>query len=216
MKVLEYHSQPTFVLGQVNQPGQFPITRPTPLVDVIGMAEGLTENAGDFAFVRCSNNKNGSSQPSGLPAGTDLEELRVPLASFVDGAGSSINVLIEGGCVVQIPEREPNYYYVVGSVYSPGKFEIENDEPIRLTRALASAGGPLKTAKKKKLRLIRDPDGPNRKEIEVNFAWILDGKQPDFNIYPNDLIFVPGGAFKDVGYGLLGAIPGTVSRGTTR
>ena len=58
--------------------------------------------------------------------------------------------------------------------------------------------------------------GDHREEYDVNFAWILDGRQADMNVYPNDVIFVPGSGKKDVGYGLVGIIPGTLSRGVAR
>ena len=138
--VTEYRSRPTFVLGNVKHPGQFAITRPTQLVDLIGMAGGLTEAAGEVALVRCAKAGREASQPGDVPDG---DALRVPLAPLLDGVSGSINVLIKGGCVVRIPERRPDYYYVVGSVVSAGRFELEDDQPMRLTRALANAGGPL-------------------------------------------------------------------------
>ena len=44
----------------------------------------------------------------------------------------------------------------------------------------------------------------------MDFAAILKGKQPDFAVRPNDILFVPGSGAKTLGYGLLGVIPGAL------
>jgi hypothetical protein len=46
----------------------------------------------------------------------------------------------------------------------------------------------------------------------VDFAAILSGKQPDFKVLPNDIIFIPGSKYKTLAYGLLGVVPQTVQQ----
>jgi len=60
--------------------------------------------------------------------------------------------------------------------------------------------------------LVRYDEQGNRKEIPVDFAAILDGRQPDFPIQPNDIIFIPGSTAKNVGYGMLGIIPSLLTK----
>ena len=41
----------------------------------------------------------------------------------------------------------------------------------------------------------------------MDFQAILQGRQPDFEVRPNDVVFVPGSNAKTLGYGLLTSIP---------
>ena len=160
--VQEHRSGVSFVLGEVNSPGQFQISRPTKLVDMLAMAGGLTHDAGDVAIVHCSDEK---STVSGEPTSAanaqnltasngDMTALarRVSLDDLLENGDSSSNVAITGGCVVQVPVNSPDLYYVVGDVVMPGTFEIDEDQELCLTRALAKAGGAAENGKKEKGR----------------------------------------------------------------
>mgnify|MGYP001348991270 CR=1 FL=1 len=91
-------------------------------------------------------------------------------------------------------------------------------------RAIAQAGGPAETAHLKKGILVRRDSTGQRVERKVDFSGIIKGKQPDFEVLPNDIIFLPGSTVRTLGYGLLGTVPGTVQmsipagavRGATR
>ncbi|MFN8062097.1 MAG: hypothetical protein U0Q12_23295 [Vicinamibacterales bacterium] len=58
--------------------------------------------------------------------------------------------------------------------------------------------------------LVRYEAGGQRKEIPVDYGAVLAGRQPDLEIHPNDIIFVPGSRGKSVGLSLLTAIPAIV------
>lgn len=60
--------------------------------------------------------------------------------------------------------------------------------------------------------LLRYDEAGVRQELAVDFSAILRGKEPDFEILPNDIIFIPGSNAKTLGYGLLGIIPGLATR----
>jgi len=103
-------------------------------------------------------------------------------------------------------------YYVIGEVMSPGAYQLPADRTLLLTQALAQAGGPMKTAKMNSGLLVRYDEQGTRQELAVNFSDLLKGKKADFPIQSNDVIFIPGSNFKNIGYGLLGSIPSTITR----
>jgi len=49
-----------------------------------------------------------------------------------------------------------------------------------------------------------------------DFEAVLRGRQPDWPIQVNDIIFVPGSNAKTVGYGLLGMLPNIVIAGSAQ
>jgi polysaccharide biosynthesis/export protein len=224
--VTEYRSQSVFVLGAVSQPGQYQITHAVRLIDAIGMAGGLNvETADDFAIiqkrgaisgpgsaspqpVQTAATENDSSSPTaGLPA----NGVRINLKDLLENGNLDLNVPIEGGDVIQVPERQMERFFIVGDVGRPGAYELPREEEVNVTQALAWAGGPLRTAKKDKGLLIRHNEQGERQEVAINVDDIFKGKKPDVQVRANDVIFLPGSTAKSIGYGLLGIIPGTVS-----
>ncbi|MFQ5737395.1 MAG: SLBB domain-containing protein [Acidobacteriota bacterium] len=207
--IREYRSHPVFILGMVNQPGQYQMTRPLRLVDVIAMAGGIREDraAEDVTVQRKVAGTSGSGQSSPQP-----ERLRVSLKELLENGNPSVNLLIRKGDVIRIPPREAKLFYVIGDVNRPGAYELSRGRETLLTQALAQAGGPTKTAKTSKSVLLRYGDGDRRERLRLNIKAILGGKKPDFAMRSDDVIFVPGSTSKDILYAMLGALPRTLSR----
>jgi protein involved in polysaccharide export with SLBB domain len=74
---------------------------------------------------------------------------------------------------------------------------------VRLTEALAAAGGTLRPANSDKSIIIRYDEEGSRHEVAFDFKKMLMGKEPDLFVEPRDIIFVPGSTAKTVGWGLL-------------
>jgi polysaccharide export outer membrane protein len=202
--VKEYRSQPVFVLGAVKLPGQYQITQRMNVVDAIAMGGGLDlARAGDRVVLQ---RPPAADNPSARP-----ETIEIDLKELLEKGNLALNLPLQGGDIVQVPERVIETFYVIGEVNRPGVFELPVKQQLYLTQALARAGGPMKTAKTKKGTLVRFDQKGGRQEIALNFDAILKGKKPDVLVGPNDVIFIPGSTFKNIGYGLLGVIPNTVS-----
>jgi polysaccharide export outer membrane protein len=231
--VAEYRSQPVFVLGAVMRPGQYQITSSLQLVDAIALAGGLnTETAAGYAVIQRRGREQPapaaqstgpmdgqaarvaatSASPSVVSAqGKPHETTRVDLRDLLDNGNLELNVPIQGGDVVQIPEKQLERFYVIGDVNRPGAYELPTEDKLLVTQALAWAGGPLRTAKKSKGVLVRYDEKGGRQEMAINVDDIMKGKKTDITVLPNDVIFLPGSTAKSIGYGLLGVLPGTAS-----
>jgi polysaccharide export outer membrane protein len=81
--------------------------------------------------------------------------------------------------------------YVMGDVARPGAFVLSNSEAISVLQALAMAHGLNRTADTKGAKIIRTNAGENRVEVAVNLKDILNGKTPDMQMKPHDILFVP-------------------------
>ena len=205
--VKEYRSQPVFVLGAVRQPGQYQMIHQLNLVDVISMAGGLVmEKAADHALVQ----RRGSTLTAGgSVAGPDVT--KVDLNALLQEGDLGLNVPIQGGDVIHVPERKVDFYYVVGEIIKPGGYEIPARNEVLVSQALASAGGPLSTAKISKGILVRYDGTGFRQELAINFERIIKGEEEDFTVVANDILFIPGSGAKKLAQGLMQIIPHTVS-----
>ena len=205
--VKEYRSQPVFVLGAVRQPGQYQMIHQLNLVDVISMAGGLvTEKAADHVLVQ---RRGATLAADGSVGGADVT--RVDLTGLLQEGNPAMNLPIQGGDVIHIPQRKLDFYYVVGEVTKPGGFEIPARNKVLVSQALASAGGPLSTAKISKGILVRYDGEGFREELAINFEQIIKGEKEDFSVEPNDILFIPGSGAKKLAQGLMQIIPHTIS-----
>ena len=220
--VKEYRSQPVFVLGAVKQPGQFMITQPLRVIDVLAMAGGIDlDRAGEYALLQRRGEQAAASRPAGASAsggnGGDTVisppgSVKINLHELLETGSIDLNMPVQGGDVIQVPERQIDLFYVIGEVAKPGAYEWPIDQKhVLLSQALAWAGGPLKTAKLSGGTLVRYDEKGGRQEMLFDFAQIIKGKKPDLSISARDVIFIPGSNMKTIGYGLLGVIPNTAS-----
>jgi polysaccharide export outer membrane protein len=80
--------------------------------------------------------------------------------------------------------------YVVGEVYSPSGFLMDERDEYTVMKVVAMAHGITKVAKASKARIVRrTPEG--EKEILVPLDKILVSKAPDMPMQSNDILFIP-------------------------
>lgn len=199
VSVKDYRSQFINVLGAVVKPGTYQLVRRAFLVDALAMAGGLlAEKAEPKALVHRAT--------SGSGAGTAGETLEIDLRLLLEQGKADLNVPVYAGDVVTVPERTERFFYVLGDVNRGGAFEIKQGEAITFTKALASAGGLMATAKGSKTLILRQDASGVAKQIPVDAPRVLKGKSPDFVLSPDDVVFVPGSTTKTLGQGILNSI----------
>jgi len=189
--IKEYRSHPINVLGAVVRPGTYQLKHFMRLIDVLSLAGGFTSEAGDICTI------------TRMDANTSSVRIEADLRKMLDGRDLSQNIPIEAGDILHVAKRIIQNYFVLGDVRQPGSYQLFPNKKIRVSEALSTAGGYLKTAKTKHTKLIRTkPDG-SRFMIPVDIKKIVEGKQPDIVIQENDLVFVPNSATKEFAQGLL-------------
>jgi polysaccharide export outer membrane protein len=223
--VQELQSHPVSVVGAVKMPGVFQIRGTKTVIEVLSMAQGLADDAGETVLIMhgagyaesgSSNGpdptragiapvpparvvlaKNDSSQPTAPGKNGEIEEIN--LKKLLESADSALNVPVRPGDIVKVPRA--GIVYVVGEVQKPGGFVLQNNENISVLQALALAEGPTHTSAIGRARIIRtDPATGMRTEIPMNLGKIFSGKAPDTFLQPKDIVFVPNSAAKSVLY----------------
>jgi polysaccharide export outer membrane protein len=221
VRVEQFRARPVYILGEVVQPGQYVITGKMYLLDLIGKAEGLTAKAHPTAYLY---RLGGGPPASGTEGETPGAEptivspdtvLEVDLADLTQGKRPEANIELRGGDVLYVREALPDFYYVVGDVKSPGTFELAHNVPVRLSFAVANAGGPLRTAKMSQGVLVRSDSAGVTEQVQFDYKKVLAGQQPDVVLRPNDIVYIPGSQAKTLGYALLGIVPGVTVGATT-
>lgn len=193
--VHEMESHGVSVFGAVEKPGVYQIRGAKSLVEVLSMAQGLSDDAGDTVTIV----RGAASQAALPPDATDDRAAQGGLSTEVNingllsGDDVQSNVLVYPGDVVKVARA--GTVYVVGDVQRPGGFVLHANEDISVLQAISLAEGLTSTAARGQARIIRtDPATGKRTEIALNLGKMLDGKESDVPLEARDIVFVPNSA----------------------
>lgn len=173
--VKEYPTEGVSVLGEVKNPGVYPVIGSRRLFDVLSLAGGTTEKAGNLVSL---SHRNSPQQPITLRLSNDP----------VLGATSNVEIL--PGDTVMVPKA--GIVYVEGDVRKPTGV-LMTDGKMTVLQAISLAEGTGPNAALNKAVLIRNTaDG--RKEIPLALKKMLSAKASDMTLQAEDIIFVPDSA----------------------
>jgi polysaccharide export outer membrane protein len=220
--VREMQSHPVSVMGAVRRPGVFQIRGSKTLLEVLSLAEGLADDAGDTVIILrgaalsqeagpstdlsavtdqpspgAQNAGEAKAVSSGLNGNQSASEnaVQVNLKDLLESADPHSNPLVRPGDIVKVTRA--GVVYVIGEVRRPGGFALKSNEKISVLQALALSEGFTRTAAKGEARIIRtDQQSGERKETPIDLGKILAGKAPDPVLEPKDIVFVPNSAAK--------------------
>jgi len=180
VNIAEYHSRPISVAGAVKLPVTFQALGKTTLLEALTRAQGLAPDAGTEVVV--------TRQP--LTPGGVVRIERIPVKGLIDASDPALNVLLEGGEEVRVPQV--GRVFVVGNVKHPGAYKIEDGFGLTVLKALAVAEGLAPYANKQAFIYRRGETGVAQPvETAVDLRKILERKQPDIALSANDILYIP-------------------------
>jgi polysaccharide export outer membrane protein len=172
--VLEYATQGVAVLGEVKNPGVYPLLGSHGLLDLISAAGGVTPVAGKGVTIT-------HREDPGHPQVVNVEtKPGSPVGYGVDVQPGDTIVVSHAGIV-----------YILGQVGKPGGFLIENSDRLTVLQAIALAQGTNRTAAADRAKLIRKT-ATGHEELHVPVKKILDNKAPDQLLADGDILYIPG------------------------
>lgn len=175
VSVAEFRSQPVSIVGAVKQPGVYQLRGRRRLVDVLALAGGFTELAGETITISRE--------------GDAAREIEVSVRGLLrSGASDEDNPYVEPRDVVRVASA--GVVYVLGAVKKAGGFPIRDQEPMTVLSAVSLAEGQLGTASLQRARVIRGR-GESKQEIPVKVRDVLNGRAPDSRLEANDILYIP-------------------------
>jgi polysaccharide export outer membrane protein len=177
--VTEFKSQKFFVVGNVNNPGTYPLTKPITVTEAISLAGGLSTGdqggGGTEAILVRAKPGQQSEQPR-LPTSTPAgEKIKISLAAALAGDPRH-NLAIKNGDTVYVPAL---FYYVQGQIKKAGRFPYQDNMTVLM--AVTTAGGFTDLASPRRTYVVRQQDGKKEK-LKVSL---------DDPIQAGDIITVP-------------------------
>jgi polysaccharide export outer membrane protein len=194
----EFRSQPVSVIGAVNTPGVVQIRGRKSLLEVLSLAGGLRQDSGNTITVT-RQQEYGALGLRGEASDASGRYLtaKVDLSSLMEGRTPYANVQIQPNDVVAVSRA--HMVYVLGDVSKAGGFVLSERDGVSILEALALGGGANRTAALRSARILRASAGePHRNEVTVDIQKILDGKERDWQLNADDVLFVPSSTMKRV------------------
>lgn len=173
LRIVEYATQNVSILGEVRNPGTYPITTPQSILKVLSLAGGLMPDADRQITIKRTGNPNATTYYVANDPKRALSDL----------------VLVHPGDTVLVPHAP--MIYIMGDVSRPGGYAIAtNDSRLTIMQAIAIAGSANKTSVRRHVRLIRTTVN-GTVDIPVPLNKIEKGKAPDIALQANDILYVP-------------------------
>ncbi|MGA2606390.1 MAG: polysaccharide biosynthesis/export family protein [Terriglobia bacterium] len=197
--------------GAAKKPGVYPVYGHTTMLELLTVAEGLSDDAGNTAII--TRGQNAPEGPGPTPAqavenakAVTSRTVKVDVWQLWQNGDASLNVDLYPGDRVMV--RRAGIVYVVGAVNRAGGFALNDQEPMTLLTAMAVTQGVTRLAKTSKAVIIRkNPRAPGgREQIPVDLKKVLMNHAPDQQLVANDILFVPESSGKRT----LDTIVGTV------
>ncbi len=171
-----------------------------PGVDTIGLKSGSTDFAATDALA------------TGTGTSGQMQTIRVDLVSATKtGTGG---YLVSDGGVVRIEKRDPEPLHVMGLVRKPDRYDFPIAEDVRVTDAIAMAGGTSQTVCNKVFVIRRKANGTDTVVIEISLREAKRNSSANLRLAPGDVVSVEQTpatvmmeALNIVRFGISGALP---------
>ena len=177
--IKEYKNQQVAVIGAVERAGSYELVGRKNLLQIISMAGGFTESAGNDVFI--------------LREGPDgrTSTIIIDLRDLLGNGNQALNVPLEPNDVINVPVDKEIRVFVMGRVTRPGAVKAKLSEGVTLLQAIADAGGLAEGAKESAVLITRKDARGKEQKIKVNLKDIIKGKKKDIKLQEGDVVFVP-------------------------
>jgi polysaccharide export outer membrane protein len=177
--VKEQYGSKVTLMGALKKPGTFDFYARMNLMDVLAMAEGLSNTAGRIVQIRRKGEADAPPQA-----------LLIDLDQMVKEGQDELNVAIKGGDVIYVPEA--GSVYVDGAVRKAGSYPIRQEMSVQ--EAVVAAGGLQSFANAKDIKLIRYVGKGRREVAKLSLDDLQRGEAAELKVQDRDVIFVESNA----------------------
>ena len=187
----QFRSEPVFFVGLFQRPGIYPLQGRRTLVEMLSSIGGLQANAS--RHIKITRRAEYGTIP--LPNAVDDPEKKISwveigMGSLRENVNPAEDIVLQPFDVVSVERAE--LVYINGEVGKVGGIELGERDSVSVAQALTMAGGFSRDANRGKVRILRPILNTDRRAaIDVDVNRVLEGKDNDVPVLPNDVLFVP-------------------------
>ena len=189
--VVQYRSEPVFFIGLFRSPGIYPLQGRRTLVDMLSSIGGLQPNASRRLTITRRLEYGTLPLPNAVVdkvSGTSTAE--VSMGSLHDNVNPAEDIVLLPYDKISVARAE--MVFVGGEVGKTGGLELGERDSLSVVQAISLSGGVTREADLQKAHVLRPIVNTSRRaEIPINLKRVFDGKNNDFPLMQNDLLYVP-------------------------
>ncbi len=175
LNISQYAGRNITVLGEVHDPGRMELLAPHNLADIIALAGGETQSAGNTVEIRRQNGQAAEHQTVHYSRNRDDQTL--------------VDTVVLPGDIITVPRA--GIVYVLGAVNRAGGFLMQEDGELDVTQALALANGTQMQAAVGSMRILRKLSDGKIEETPIPYGDIVRGKVASPRLRADDVLYVP-------------------------
>ena len=187
--VSTYAPMKVYVLGAVNTSKEIDLQVGGTLLEALSVAGGLKREKEEPTPSRCAISRSGQ------------QVIWVDLDDMLNRGNMALNIDLQEGDVVFVPDAGTQLAHVLGEVEAAGAIELGNG--ISLVESISKAGGPTEDADLRMVFLVRRKlpgqyNGPMRADMKRMLE--TGDRAEDVPLEDGDIVFVARNDIADVGY----------------
>lgn len=177
--ITEYRSHQVAVLGAVKNPDIYNIQRPRTVLEMVSMAGGLSEEAGNRIRIQ----RGIIDKETGELA---EEALIIDLRPLIEGLNSEAEMLLSGGDSIMVPKA--GTVFLEGSVVKPGAYSLRGGTTV--LKALSMAGGVRFEADQGSINVFRQRSDGEMDTFALDLEEIRKNPQLDIELIDSDIVVI--------------------------
>jgi polysaccharide export outer membrane protein len=174
VEVIEFKSQPIYLLGQFKHAGVFYLDRPMTILQGMALGGGFDVSANVSSARLLRDNR---------PMPIDINRL-------LNEGGVRENIWLQSGDALYVPDNRSQFIFVFGAVKKPGALPYPASG-LNLAQAIASAELRDVGVNDWQVRIIRSLSTTQGELYVVDFTKIINGEALPFILKEGDIVFVP-------------------------
>jgi polysaccharide export outer membrane protein len=185
--VVRYAPRSVSLMGAITGTVELPVHRDLRILELMSRAGAGAGAEADLAHVEIRR------------IGNDGTPFKIPvnLEDVFQRNDEKKNVVVKEGDIVYTPRLEgatpisADWVYVIGKVTTPGRHPIvKGPTPFTLVKLISICGDFSEFANRSKIKVIRATE-TGRQYFTIDFDDIIEGERPDFDMKPDDIVYVP-------------------------
>jgi len=209
--ITQFRSEPVYFLGAFRAPGIYPLQGNHTLVEMLAAVGGLQPTASRRITVERKAEYGTIDLPTAVKDPVrKVSTVQISLDTLTRNINPAEDIVLKAYDIVSAENAQP--VFVSGEVVKPGPISLNEEQALSVTQALTQAGGLTANASRRKIRILRPITGTSRRaEIDLDLSRIYSGRDNDFPLLPNDVLYVPRASLRvvlaPIGTSLLTAAP---------
>lgn len=189
--VVQFRSDPVFLVGAFRAPGIYSLQGKRTLVEMLTAAGGLQPNTSRRIKVTRKFDSGTIDLPNAVrDESRKVTTVDISIDSLRDNINPAEDITLSAYDVISVERSE--MVFVAGEVTRVGSFEVGDRESLSAVQIVSMAGGWTRDAMPAQARILRPVTNTARRaEIPVNLDRIFNGLDNDFPLLPNDVLFIP-------------------------